>query len=75
MGPEVLAGVLQRQNHFHNNAVMLFDLNFFCKKEKFKIRVAGRFGKSGTSPSLTFFFSEHLVKILLILRDRLSKIQ
>ena len=28
----------------------------FCKKEKFKIRVAGRFGKSGTSPSLTFFF-------------------
>ena len=28
MGPEVLAGVLQRQNHFHNNAVMLFDLNF-----------------------------------------------
>lgn len=37
--------------------LMLFDLNFFCKTEKFKIRVAGRFGKSGTSPSLTFFFS------------------
>ena len=28
MGPEVLAGVLQRQNCFHNNAVMLFDLHF-----------------------------------------------